>query len=102
MKVTSVEDMKAGITFVRFTPIDDMPLYKAITRLETKMIEDVTTIGCCVPHPRSNLRGAIEQPVDYNLWVGTHFLTTPYPGDMPNFLDNCTTEPKKQFKTTAI
>ena len=92
VKVQSIEDMKAGSTFARFTPNNGMLSYKKITRLETKMIRDAATIKCHVPHLHSNLCGPMEQPADYNLQVGTQSTTTPYPGDMPIFLDNCTAE----------
>ena len=67
IKAPSVEDMKAGFTFARFTPIKGMPSYKTITRLETEMICDAVTIECGVSHPHANLCGAVEQPADYNL-----------------------------------
>ena len=100
IKAPSVEDMKAGFTFARFTPIKGMPSYKTITRLETEMICDAGTIEYPVPHPHANLCSVVEQPAYYNLWVGIPFNITPYPGDIPVYPDDSTDDQMRTIKTT--
>ena len=98
IKAPSIEDMKAGFTFARFTSIKGMPSYETITKLETEMIRDAATIECRVPHPHVNLCGAVEQPADYNLRIGTPFTIAPYPGDMPVYPDDASEDEKKNIK----
>ena len=62
------------------------------------MIRDAVTIECRVPHPHSNLCGAVEQPADYNLRVSTHFIVAPYLGKMPVFLDVCSAKQRKTIQ----
>ena len=91
----SLEDIKAGFTYQRFTPVIGEPTYNSIAQLETEAIRNVATVECRMAPPHHNLCGMIEQPANYQLRVGAAFLNTPYPRDAPTYPACCTAAQKR-------
>ena len=82
MKNLTKEDVKFGFTFPGFSYITSEPSYTMIETLGTQAICSAVTMECCIPQPRTNLCGLMEQPEIYGLQAGQVFSFYPYPSEV--------------------
>ena len=94
----SIEDLKAGFTFQRFTTITGKPTSTTIARLEIEAIRNAATVECRVPKPHTNLCSIVKQDHTYLLCVGKAFTKIPYPGNQPIFVDKSSTSERKEVQ----
>ena len=84
-QIPSVEDIKTGFPFQRFTEIQGEPTYATLNKMEQQAIRNATATEIMLPLPHNNLAGIVEQPQVYLIRTGAPFPRPHYPGNAPTF-----------------